>query len=172
MVKYLASAYQTTVNNSLDKANSMYGARFLKIIISVIPFLVTSCDLESPIKKVDCKTTKHSPGLEKVMKDPSFIINTKTGEQYVYDSFSGKLKLENDESERAVSSNTWKSKKDTIYPEIAFRQFTYIEFKPMTYISEHKSLNSAGGAWETLSSSEGKCWWGKLETTEILKKEE
>lgn len=137
-----------------------------------MPFLVTSCDLGSPIKKVDCKTTKHSPALEKVFKDPSFIINTKTGEEYTYDTFSGKLRVKSDGGERAVSSNSWKSKKDTIYPEIAFRKFTYIEFKPMAYFSEQKSLISAGGAWETLSSSEGKCWWGKLETTEILKKEE
>lgn len=106
------------------------------------------------------------------MKDPSYIINTKTGEEYVYDSFSGKLKLENDGGERAVNNNRWKYKKDTVYPEIAFRKFIYVEFKPMAYISEHKSLNAEGGAWETLSSSEGKCWWGKLETTEVYKKEE
>jgi len=158
------------MNDSLTGANIPQNKKYLKSVIFAFSLFVTSCGLLSPIKQVDCKTTKHSPGLEKAFKDPSFIINTKTGEEYAYDIFSGKLKLKSDESERTVSSNLWKSKKDTIYPEIAFRKFTYIEFKPMAYFSEHKSLSSAGGAWETLSSSEGKCWWGKLRTTEIQEK--
>jgi hypothetical protein len=162
-------AMQTTTNNSLEESYSLHGTRILRIIMSAVPFLVASCDLVSPIKLVYCKTTRHSPGIEKFMKDPSFIINTKTGEQYIYDSFSGKLKSDIDGSERKVSGNSWISKKDIIYPEIIFRKYTYVEFNPMSYFTEHKSLTAKGGAWETLYSSEGKCWLGKLTTTEILK---
>ena len=156
--------------DSLTRANIPHNKKYFKSMIFALLFVVASCDLINPIKQVDCKTTKHSPGLEKVFKDPSFIINTKTGEEYTYDIFSGKLKLMSDGGERAARNNSWNYKNDTIYPDIAFRKTTYMEFKPMEYFSEHKKLDTKSNSWETLSSSEGKCWWGKLRTTEIQEK--
>lgn len=157
------------MNNSLTRANIPQNKKYLKSVIFAFSLFVTSCGLLSPIKQVDCKTTKHSPGLEKVSQERSFIINTKTGEEYTYDAFSGKLKLL-DEGERSVRDNSWYYKRETVYPELAFRIFTYVDFKTMEYGSERKSLGIKSNSWETLSSSEGKCWWGKLRTTEIQEK--